>query len=88
MNNWRLVKEERIDMVKNMYKEYKKYGTPDKDRCDNYCVTSSCKKGEFRDYIDKKCMNGKFSCVDCWKEFFEFLDIKAKRNNLEVYDNV
>ena len=87
MNNWRLVKKDRINIVKGMYKEYKKYGTPDRDKCSDYCVTVSCKKCEFRDYVNNKCMDGTFSCADCWKEFFEFLDTKVKRNNLEVYNN-
>ena len=84
MSNWRFVKENTMEIVKAMHK---KYGTPDKDKGDDYCVTVSCKKGEFRDYINNKCLNGNFTCIDCWKEFFEFLDIKVKRSNTEVYDN-
>ena len=87
MSNWHFVKKDRINIVKGMYKEYKKYGTPNKGKCNDYCVTVSCKKGEFRDYMNNKCMHSNSTCVDCWKEFFEFLDIKVKRNNLEAYDN-
>ena len=87
MINWRLVKEDRVDIVKNIYKGYIEHGTPDRDSCDDWCVTLSCKESEFNDSMNKKCLSANFSCVDCWKEFFKFLDIKTKRSNMEVYEN-
>lgn len=85
MSNWRFVREGRIITVKMMYEEYKTKGRVNRDYCYRKCVTTCCRESDFTEYMDKKCANN--DCVSCWEEFMEFLDIKPKRNNLEVYSN-
>ena len=86
MNKWDLVRNSRINIVKDMYKKYKTTGKLDRFIYSDYCVVSSCKECSFKSYVDSQCVVGNSDCIRCWREFMEFLDIKDKRNNMEVYN--
>lgn len=85
MSNWSVINEGRLNTVKMMYEEYKTKGRANRDYCNRKCVTTCCKESDFKEYMDKKCAYN--DCIACWKEFMEFLDMKVKRSNMEVYSN-
>ena len=86
MSNWDLIKESRVNIVKDMYKEYKTTGKLYKFIYSDYCVVSCCKECSFKSYVDNQCVVGNSDCIRCWRDFMEFLDTKNKKSNVEVYD--
>ena len=85
MSNWDIVKKSRILRVEHICNDYKINKKLDKHLCNSWCVESCCKNSKFKIHIGSKCAGN--SCIDCWREFMEFLDIKPKRSNTEVYND-
>ena len=86
MSNWDLIKESRVNIVKDMYKKYKTTGKLNKFIYSDYCVVTCCKECSFKSYVDSQCVVGNSDCIRCWRDFMEFLDTKNKKNNMEVYN--
>ena len=62
----------RENVVEEVYKVYKEKERLDKGIAKSWCVASECKNAEFRVNMFNKC--SKNNCIDCWREFMEFLD--------------